>query len=307
MIHAVETENLTKKYKRTLSEVAFKNAKDELTNYVFYAELSESERKKNISFKRILARLANMEYEHYTFWSTYNSEKPSVNPFKIRVMKLLRSVLGITFTLKYLEKNELKSVNKYREITNLFPAAHKKILGQIIADEEQHRRAFNRQFKGRINYISFIVLGLADALVEIAGINAGALGIYSSTEVAGLAGIVAGTAASIAMASAAYAQAKTGFKGSAAISATYTGISYFLAAVFLATPYFLTRIMLTALIVSLMVGVVLVGIVTFFGSVISGSVFKRDFVEVTSIMFGAAAALYVLGLTIRHFTGIVMR
>jgi len=291
--------------RKTLSEVAFANAKDELTDYTFYAELSKSERK-NISFKRILARLANMEYEHYTFWSKYNTRKPSVNAFKIQVMKLLRTILGITFTLRYLEKSEMKSVNKYREITNLFPPAGKKILGQIIADEERHEREFNRHFKGRINYISFIVLGLADALVEIAGIHAGALGIYSSTEVAGLAGIVAGAAASIAMASAAYAQAKTGFKGSAVISAVYTGISYFLAAVFLATPYFLTKIMLTALIVSLTVGVVLIGIITYFGSIISGTDFKRDFVEVTGIMFGAAIALYLLGLIIRHFTGIIM-
>jgi VIT1/CCC1 family predicted Fe2+/Mn2+ transporter len=292
--------------KRTLSNVAFENAKDELTDYVFYTELSESERKKNSSFKRILARLADMEYAHYKFWSTYNSEKPSVNSLKIRVMKLLRRVLGITFTLRYLEKNELKSVNKYREVASLLPPTGKRGLGQIIRDEEQHARAFNRNFKGRINYISFIVLGLADALVEIAGIHAGALGIYNSTEVAGLAGIVAGAAASIAMASAAYAQAKTGFKGSAAVSAIYTGISYFLAAVFLATPYFLTRIMLTALTISLAVGVVLIGIITFFGSVISGTVFKRDFVEVTAIMFGAAGTLYLLGLAIRHFTGLVM-
>ena len=286
--------------------MAFENAKEELTDYMFYTVLSESERKKNISFKRILARSAAMEYAHYTFWSAYNPKKPVVNAFKIRVMKLLRSVLGITFTLRYLEKKELKSVSKYREITHLIPPSGKKFLEQIITDEERHQRAFNRNFKGRINYISFIVLGLADALVEIAGINAGALGIYSSTIVAGLSGIVAGTAASIAMASAAYAQAKTGFKGSAAISAIYTGISYFAAAVLLATPYFMTRIMLTALIVSLIVGVILIGIITFFGSVISGTVFRKDFAEVTSIMFGAAGALYLLGLTIRHFTGIII-
>ena len=93
---------------------------------MFYTELSESERKKNIAFKRILARLADMEYAHYLFWSKYNSEKPSVNVFKIRLMKLLRRVLGITFTLRYLEKNELKSVNKYREIIIPLPTCGKK-------------------------------------------------------------------------------------------------------------------------------------------------------------------------------------
>jgi len=233
-------------------------------------------------------------------------KKPSVSNLRIRLTKLLRRVLGITFTVRYLERNELRSVRKYREITNLLPPAGKKVVEQIIAEEERHQREFNRHFKRRINYISFIVLGLTDALVEIAGIHTGALGIYNSTEVAGLAGIVAGAAASIAMASAAYAQAKTGFKGSAAVSATYTGISYFVAAVLLATPYFLTKTMLIALIFSLIVGVALIGIITFFGSIISGTVFRKDFAEVTGIMFGAAGALYLLGLALRYFTGILM-
>ena len=242
-----------------------------------------------------------MEYAHYRFWSRYNSEKPSADAFKIRLMKLLRRVLGLTFTLRYLERKELRSVHKYKEITHLFPPSGKKVLRQIIADEEQHRKEFNRRFKGRITYISFIVLGLADALVEIAGIHAGALGIYNSTEVAGLAGIVAGAAASIAMASAAYAQAKTGFKGSATISAIYTGISYFVTAVILATPYFLTKAMVGALSASLLLAVVLITFISFYESVISGSQFKKDFVEITSIMFGATVALYLIGTVIRHF------
>jgi len=69
------------------------------------------------------------------------------------------------------------------------------------------------QMQGQyLKYISFVILGLADAIVEISGIHAGSLGIYHSTEITGLAGIVAGAAASIAMASAAYAQAKQGFQ-----------------------------------------------------------------------------------------------
>src|SRR5947199_10641464 len=102
--------------------------------------------------------------------------------------------------------------------------------------------------------MSFIVLGLADAVVEISGIHAGSLGIYAKTELAGLAGVVAGMAASIAMASAAYAQAKQGFEGSAKWSAIYTGVSYMVTAILLALPYFLTGSMLTPLAISLLVG-----------------------------------------------------
>ena len=106
------------------------------------------------------------------------------------------------------------------------------------------------------------------------------------------------------MASAAYAQAKAGFKGSAAMSAVYTGISYFVTAVILATPYFLTKIMLNALFASLAMAVLVIAFVSFYGSVISGSRFSKDFVEVTSIMLAATVALYTIGIAIRNLTGI---
>ena len=64
----------------------------------------------------------------------------------------------------------------------------------MLQDEAAHEKEFEQKTEGgAVKYISFIVLGLADALVEIAGIHAGSLGIYNSTHgYAGLAGIVAG-------------------------------------------------------------------------------------------------------------------
>jgi VIT1/CCC1 family predicted Fe2+/Mn2+ transporter len=143
-------------------------------------------------------------------------------------------------------------------------------------------------------------------VVEIAGIHAGSLGIYDSTRLAGLAGIVAGAAASLAMASAAYAQAKQGFTGSASLSAAYTGISYFGAAVILASPYFVTEVMVTALSTSLTFAVFLVAFIIFYSSVIAGKPFRRDFLEIVAIMFGATLALYILGTVIRFAFGITI-
>jgi VIT1/CCC1 family predicted Fe2+/Mn2+ transporter len=108
------------------------------------------------------------------------------------------------------------------------------------------------------------------------------------------------------MASAAFAQAKTGFKGSATLSAIYTGVSYFITAVILATPYFLTKIMVGALTVSLLLAVVLIAFISFYGSVISGAAFRKDFIEITSIMFGATVALYLIGTIIRYLVGITI-
>lgn len=291
-----------------LSDIAFESAKDEFTDFAVYKKLAELRFEKAHGFSKTLSRLAGVEYRHYVFWKKYCPErKPTVSKLKVYEIILIRLILGVTFSVRYLERNETNTIKKYKEVAGLIPRKDLKRFKEMIADEEEHERDFENQFKeSHIKYISFIVLGLADALVEIAGIHAGSLGIYNSTELAGLAGIIAGAAASIAMSSAAYAQAKAGFKGSAAISAVYTGISYFVTAVILATPYFLTKIMLNALLASLAFAIVLIAFISFYGAVISGAAFKKDFIEITAIMLGATIALYLLGTAIRYFTGMTI-
>ncbi len=291
-----------------LPDIAFESAADEYTDYAVYKKLSEMRFEKSRRFSKTLRRLAGMEYRHYVFWSKYcPGREATVSRFKVYLIVLIRFLLGVTFAVKFLERNEVNTIKKYRSVAHLIPSKDKKRFNEMITDEEEHEQKFSEEFnEPHIKYISFIVLGLADALVEIAGIHAGSLGIYNSTELAGLAGIVAGAAASIAMASAAYAQAKSGFKGSATLSAIYTGISYFVTAVILATPYFLTKAMVFALGTSLVFAVILIAFISFYGAVISGASFRKDFIEITSIMFGATIALYLLGTAIRYFTGITI-
>lgn len=292
-----------------LAEAAFEGAEGELNEYAIYKRFSElTLGRGKPEFKKTLRNLAGMEYKHYQFWMKFCPDRTvRVNRFKLVLMVFVRVVLGVTFAFKFLERTETDVIKRYKEIAHLVPREDQAMLQEIIRDEEEHEKEFADQFdEPHIKYISFIVLGLADALVEIAGIHAGSLGIYNSTELAGLAGIIAGAAASIAMASAAYAQAKAGFKGSAGLSAVYTGISYFSTAVILALPYFLTKVMLTALFSSLVAAVCLIAFITFYGSVIAGTGFRKDFVEITSIMFGSTVALYLLGLTIRHLTGMTI-
>ena len=167
---------------------------------------------------------------------------------------------------------------KYEALKSSVPAEDQAAFQSMIEDEKGHETAFADVVAGTyVKYISFIVLGLADALVEIAGIHAGSLGIYNSTELTGLAGIVAGAAASLAMASAAFAQAKQGFEGSPVLAAGYTGGSYFVAAVVLALPYFLTKQMVGAITISLVLGLTMIAFVSWYNSIISGGKFVRDF------------------------------
>ena len=283
----------------SVREVAIEASKDELTDYAVYNKLAEPKYEKNPKFREILTGLAKTEHGHFEFWIKYAPEKRNkikVNSFTVLYVILLRFIFGVSFAVKYLEKRENKIIAKYKSIKQMIPSEDQVEFEKMIRDEEEHENQFADQIHGNnVKYISFVVLGLADSLVEIAAIHAGSLGIYKSTELTGLAGIIAGASASIAMASAAYAQAKQGFEGSASLSAFYTGISYFITAIILATPYFLTKDMTTAIMSSLLAGVLIIGFVSYYNSIISNASFRRNFSELTGVMLGASLVLYILG------------
>ena len=181
----------------------------------------------------------------------------------------MEKLLGATFAIKFLETHEQSSIKRYKSIEPSVPAEDRPQFEQILQDEEEHEAKLAAQIDSSVvKYMSFVVLGLADAIVEISGIHAGSLGVYSSTELTGLAGIVAGAAASISMASAAFAQAKQGFQGSAQISAIITGVSYFINAILLATPYFLTHNAVFAMVTSLAVAIAILAFISYYNSVI---------------------------------------
>ncbi len=287
-----------------LRKVADSSLRDEYTDCMVYQALSNHER--NQQFKDALKTLAETERAHYEFWKSYApGVKVNVNRLRVDFVLLLRFLLGLTFTMKFLERHEDDVIRKYKQVADQVPPTDRPKFDSMVKDEQEHENYLMGGIQeGRVKYMSFIVLGLADAVVEVAGIHAGSLGIYNKTELAGLAGVVAGMAASIAMATAAYAQAKQGFAGSAQKSAIYTGVSYMITAAFLATPYFLTQYSYVALASSLIVGMVLVAMITYYDTVISGRVFTRQFGEIAAIILAASAALYIVGMLIRGLLGI---
>src|SRR5436309_4988111 len=284
-----------------LVKLAAKSARDEYTDGAVYQMLSRHE--KNQSFKKALEDLARGEQSHYEFWKAYTPDTVvHVNQLKVYFTLLLRLTLGLTFTMKFLERHEDALHERYRQMVKNIPLADKaRFEGMMEEEEHQESYLMGEIHEGRVKYMSFIVLGLADAVVEISGIHAGSLGIYNRTELAGLAGVVAGMAASIAMASAAYAQAKQGFEGSAKWSAIYTGVAYMVTAILLALPYFLTGSMVTALGVSLVVGVALVAAMTYYDTVISTRKFKRQYVVIVGIIFADSFVFHIAGTLIRYF------
>ncbi len=274
---------------------------------MIYSELAKSE--KNPKRANILRSLASDEKSHYEFWKRVSKGecKAKINRFELIAVKLLRRVFGLTFTLKLLERGEERAINGYKEFfKEAKDIEEKNEISKIIDDESRHERELVGQIDERIvRYMSFVVLGLADAIVEITGVHAGFLGVTDNTIMAGIAGLVVGFSAAISMASAAYLQAKQEVgKRSPTTSAMATGLAYIGAVVALALPYFLIHHMFKAFSISLSIGVVLIATFNYYSSIVLEKKFLREFVESTGLMLATAFASYFFGDALGRFFGI---
>jgi VIT1/CCC1 family predicted Fe2+/Mn2+ transporter len=269
---------------KKLQEVAKVRMSDEFSDYTLYDRLSKTV-SSDSPFAEVLRELSATEHGHYDFWKKYvPNEEAKLGKLKLYWILFLRRFLGLTFATRYLDRHESKVVAEYSGLEQLIPESDKAAYHVMVEDEREHEKAFALKVESSaVRYIAFVVLGLADALVEISGIHAGFLGLFDKTEIAGLAGV----------------------KGSARLSAVYTGVSYFITAIILATPYFLTSNMIYALSASLTLAVVILVITTWYSIVIQQKPFFRDFIEILAILFATVIIVYALGYIVSaEFPGI---
>ncbi len=277
---------------------------DEYTDHLVYKKLAA--REKISERKEILQQLSQQEEEHYQFWKdVLNGYVPRSRRFFLNFVVLLRYFFGLTFAVKFLERHEKQVIEEYRRIQPQFDGEVGARLERMIADEEKHEDFFIGQInEGVVKYLGFIVLGLADAIIEITGVHAGFLGVTSSTTMAGVAGLIVGFAAAISMGTAAYLQAKQSTERNPLTSALITGFSYILAVVALALPYFLTHHMLAAFIISLVMAMLLTAYFTFYSAVLFERHFGKEFLESSLLTLGTAVATYLFGEFLGRIFGI---
>ncbi|MEM3960290.1 MAG: ferritin family protein [Sulfolobales archaeon] len=291
-------------------DLAENSCVDEYKDYMIYMELSRM-RLLSDPLRRSLSRMAEQERAHYEFWKKYAGEckiRSLRLKLEIFLLKIMVLIMGVTFVVKSLERHEKDVIKTYERARDHIKKEDLPEFERIIGEERDHEENLLLEVpEGRIKYMSFTVLGLSDALIEIAGIHAGTLGVYSNTFMAGLAGLVAGVAASIAMASAAYAQAKQlPDVGRAGIASLYTGISYMITAVLLALPYFMIHDILLALFTSLAISIGILAYISLYSMIILERSFTRELAETTLIIFGATAVLYIFGEFVRGILGITI-
>ncbi len=267
----------------------------ELEEYLVYSWLARVER--DPRRKRILESLAAQERGHYEFWSRMERVEPGIGVYlRAALMVLLRLIFGITFVGKLMERGEGDIVRDYSSTLPTLNERDRRILEAIIEDERSHESEMLAQVdEVLVRYMGALVLGLADAIVEITGAHAGTLGTTGDTLVAGVIGLIVGVSASISMASASYLQTKHETGKSPRTAAAVTGVGYMGAVVLMSIPYFLTRDIYLAFAASVSVGVLLALMLSFQGSVYLGTDLRREFAQTAALILGTAILSYALG------------
>ncbi len=269
-------------------------AQNELTESIIYNKLAGIQ--KNPANAEILRHMAKEEHGHYEFWKSLSNGAEIIPRAGVYIIPILCRILGVTFAAKFLEKHEELAVERYQAVAKIIPASQQEQLQKIIADEQGHEQSLLSQLKEkRVEYISFVALGLSDAIVEITGVHAGFLGVTGTPLIAGVAGVIVGVSAAISMGSAAYIQAKHETERSAFVSAFTTGLSYLGSVIVLALPYFFIHEMFRAFTVSTIFGVLLLAAFTYYGAIVFDRKFWRELGESTALMLGTAVITFVVG------------
>ena len=263
--------------------------KNEITEYYIYHALARREKGKN---REVLQKIFDDELRHFKEWKNYSSEDVKPSRFLIFFYLLMVRIFGVVFGVKMLEKGEEKAERAYSTIVQVLPSAK-----NITEDEIKHEQLLIEMIdEERIRYISSMVLGLNNVLIELTGALAGFTLALQNTRIIGLAGLITGIAASLSMVASEYLSEKSeeGHKEPFR-SAVYTGIAYILAVIFLVLPYFLLTNFYLALLHTLLIAILIILTFSYFVAVVKDISFARFFGEMVLISLRVATISFFIG------------
>lgn len=271
-------------------DIILTSQKNEITEHYIYSKLSQAVKDKQN--KEILKQISEDEKEHYDFWKKYTNKDVKPDKLKIWWYYLISRIFGITFGIKLMERGEKGAQAIYERISAQVPSAE-----QIVYDEDIHeQKLVNMIDEERLKYISSIVLGLNDALVELTGALAGFTLALQNTNLIGVTGLITGIAASLSMGASEYLSTKSEeTEKSPAKAALYTSVAYVLTVLLLIFPYLILTNVYLCLGLALIDAIVIILIFTFYVSVAKEIEFKKRFLEMALISLGIAGLSFVIG------------
>jgi VIT1/CCC1 family predicted Fe2+/Mn2+ transporter len=279
-------------------------AKNEYRDYITYKELANIETVPD--FKKILQELTRHELGDYNFWLKFSSKKEhKISATEILFLKFLRKVLGLTFTAKFLERHEKEAIFNYKEFLKTAKGTTKEEIKEIIKHEKYHERQLIGQIKEEVvEFMSSIILGLNDGLIELSGALTGFAFAFRNNPTVLMAGLILGVAASLSMASSAYISARHEEGKDPKKSGLYTGFSYIVVVFLLISPFFFLPNIFASLITMIFVAFLIIICLSYYTSILFDRDFRKSLVEMLVFSMGIAFVSFLIGSAARVITGV---
>ena len=274
--------------------------KNEVTASKLYAYIAKGMKDKEN--KEVMLKMSYEEKAHSLIWKQYTKKDIRPNKFKVMFYKIVSYLLGYTFVIKLLEKDEYEGISSMENVKEQFPE-----IEHIVAQEKAHEEALIDMLdEERLNYTGAMVLGLNDALVELTGAIAGLTFVLMNTTLIAMSGVITGIAATLSMAASNYLAERANGSANALKASVYTGIAYLITVVFLVLPYLvLPRDMyVVALVWMIFTVVLLIYLFSFYIATVKSEKVMPKFFEMAGISLSVALISFIIGLIAKFCFGI---
>ena len=275
----------------SLKDKLIKIQEKEITEYNVYRRVSESTKGQN---SKILKQISEDELRHYNEWKEYTHTE--VNPDRLVVLKylIISKIFGIMFMMKLLEGNEEKAQTNYSKIAKELPEANK-----ILADEVKHEKLLIEMIdEKRLNYLSSIISGLNDALIELAGELAGFTFALQNTSLIGFAGLIAGIAQFLSSSASEielFLTERNVENKEAIKKSVFEGSIYLVTVFFLIIPFFFTQNAFLAMGISAFNSFLIIIFFTYYVSIVKELSLKKMFSITVLVTLGIGTLSFIIG------------
>ena len=276
----------------------------EKTEMEVYRRLAQREKKPEN--KIILQKIAEQESNHYNILREKTGQDVKFSKIRVYLHVISSVILGLTFSLKLMEKIEQNAAIEYRDLG----------FEDIAKEEDEHEKELLSLLEeDALNYLSSIILGLSDALVELTGALAGLTFAFQELKIVALAGLVTGISASFSMAASEFLATKEEDSSRSPFKAAlFTGSAYIITVLLLVIPYLLLgddsenifgmAPHIQALAITFIIGILIIALFNFYVSIAQEKSFNRKFIEMIFILLIVTIISFLIGLILRESFGL---
>ncbi|NIZ40075.1 VIT1/CCC1 transporter family protein [Entomospira entomophila] len=259
--------------------------KRELFEAHVYSKLAKMH--KDDKNKEILLQVAEFDFKHQATLETFTKKKASVSQVKVWLFGVLATLLGYTFVAKMMEKKLSFPLDNFMRTLLVQYDDH---FVQWFHEEKEHEYLLLQTLdEERLRYVSSMVLGLNDALIEITATLAGFSLSMTNNHMIGVSGLILGISATLSMASSEYLSNRSENNPEALKASILCGITYLIVSLSLVAPFFLfpTEHKSEAILSMLLIALLIIIVFNLYLSVTKEIAFKKRFIEmflITSII-----------------------